>query len=97
MQGKGFLNPYTMGYLPHGKCSTHVSSSSADNNTLENLNSFLVAFNDTDMHLDGVAGTEVRHIMAHLFSIDSFNYICTHSLYSRFLFVSPMGASRSPK
>ncbi len=70
MKGKGLLNTYTMGNFTDSEGGVHGSAFTLENHALENLNTLFVALNDADVYLNGITGTKVRHVKAHLLQID---------------------------
>ena len=80
VQGESFFHTDTMGNLPHGIGGIHGAMLALDDDALENLDPFLVALNDADMHLYVITGAKVRVVLPHLFKIDSFDY-CAHNVF----------------
>lgn len=77
MQREGFLDAYAMRNFPYGIGRIHGAMLALDNHTLKNLNTFLAALNDADMHLHAITWAKVGMILPHLFQINSINY-CAH-------------------
>ena len=66
VQRKGFLDPDSVGNFPDGVGGVHLTTLALDDDALENLDSLLVSFNDTDVHFDIVSGAELRMVVPHL-------------------------------
>src|SRR5207302_11474672 len=58
------LHAHAVAHLPHRERGVHVPALAADDDSLENLDSLLVAFADLRMHAQGVADAEFRHLAA---------------------------------
>jgi hypothetical protein len=74
VQRKGFFNPYAMGNFADSVRGVHVTAFALDDDTLKHLNTFLAAFDDADMHLNGVSGPKFGMIEAHLLLIYLIDY-----------------------
>jgi hypothetical protein len=59
VKGEGPLDPDTIRDLANGKGSSVASSASANDNTFEGLNAFLVSLDDTDMGADRISNTKL--------------------------------------
>lgn len=82
VQGKSFFDADTVGDFADGIGGVHGATLTLDNDALENLDTLLIAFDNPNVDLDGIAGAEIRMIDAHLLLIDSFDY-CAHKYVSR--------------
>ena len=81
MKGKGLFYPdTTMGDLAHGKSGVHLAAFTLENNSLENLDTLFVAFNNADMYFNSITRTEVRMVKAHLLLVDFINDIHSHDV-----------------
>jgi hypothetical protein len=80
MQRKCFFNTNAMGHFPDGERCIHESIPAASNDTLENLNSFLVTLDDPAVDPDRVTNPKIRHIKTHLFLVNLINNFSTHNL-----------------
>jgi hypothetical protein len=74
MQGESFLDANPVGDLSDGVSGVHGAAFATNNDTLVNLDPFLVTLDDADMYAYGITGTEMRMVHAHLLEIDSVNY-----------------------
>ena len=53
----------------------HAATLTTDNNALENLDTFAVAFNDFCVDTNGIAGCKLRNVFAQLFALNKFDDI----------------------
>src|SRR5207248_454637 len=58
------LHAHAVAHLAHGERGVHVPALAADDDSLEDLDSLLVAFADLRMHAQGVTDAEFRHLAA---------------------------------
>ena len=70
MHRESTLHTNTERNLTNRKGLTDATVLTADNNTLENLNTGLVTLNDLHVNVHSVAGAEFRNIVAQLCGID---------------------------
>ena len=70
VQWKRALNANTIGDLANSKGLTDARSGSGDDDSLEHLNTGLVSFNDLDINLEIVTGSEFRDVIAERTLID---------------------------
>ena len=75
VEGEDTLNTNAVGNLAHSKGGASGAAVNADDAALENLNTLFFAFNNAQVNLDGVAGTEGRQIRALIFAFDFANDI----------------------
>ena len=61
---EGPLDPDTERHLADREGLADTRAVAADDDALEDLDTGAVAFDDLDVHLDGVAGAEVRDVVA---------------------------------
>src|SRR5262249_32353832 len=61
----GPLDPYAEADLPDGECLAQAGALAADHHTLEDLDPGTVALDDPDVHLERVAGPEIRDVGPH--------------------------------
>ena len=62
MNRENFFHADTVGNASYGKGFGNAAACSSDNSSLENLNSFPLAFTNFDVHLDGVANSNLRGV-----------------------------------
>jgi len=77
------LNADAVGDLADRKRLANTAFLTADNNTLENLDTLFVAFDDFYMHLDGITNLEGGDILLHLFEfqeIDGIHWFVSSSM-----------------
>lgn len=79
MQSKGLLDTDTVGNFSYGVGGVHGAAFTSDYHALEDLDTLFASFDDADMYLDGITGTELRVIHTHLLSFD-FIDDCTHNV-----------------
>src|SRR5256885_17030973 len=70
VQREGALDADAEADLADGEGLAHTGALAADDDALELLDAGAVALDDLDVHVDGVAGTEVRHVDAHRQLVD---------------------------
>lgn len=80
VQSKCLFDADTVRDLAHRIGGIHGAVLALGDHAMEDLDALLAALDDPDMDLDGVAGTEIRMILAHLFQIDPFNN-CAHNVF----------------
>jgi hypothetical protein len=73
MQGENALDANAAGNFTHGKGGVGGAFAKPDNIALENLDAFLLAFNDAHVYLDGVPGFEAGQIHAQVFLLYCLN------------------------
>jgi hypothetical protein len=69
MQREGLLDAYAVRDLPNGVGGIHSAIFTPNNDTLKNLDTLFISFDDTNVDLNVVTGTENRMILPHLFLI----------------------------
>src|SRR5262245_48201045 len=67
MQGENAFDAFTIADPAHGKGGIQTAPTAANDNAREDLDAFLVAFDDFGVHADGIADVEVRGLFAELF------------------------------
>src|SRR5271163_1792639 len=67
---EGPLYPNPEAHLAHGEGLAHPGPLSSDHHALEDLHPLAVALDDPDVHLHGVAGPEVRNVLAQRVAVD---------------------------
>src|SRR5690606_26078316 len=70
VQREGPLDADAEADLPHGEGLAHAAAGASDHDALERLDAGAVALDDLDVHLDGVAGTEVGDVVTQRSRID---------------------------
>ena len=73
VEGEDTLNTNAFGDLAHREGAAGGAAVNANDIALENLDALLFAFDNAQVNLDGVAGTEFRDIHAHIFAFDFAN------------------------
>gem|GEM_PF-5741590 len=61
---EGTLNAHAEGNLADGERGGHTVTATSDHDTLEDLDTRAVTFDDLDVHLEGVAGSERGDVIA---------------------------------
>ena len=74
MEGEHSLYSHAKACLPDGYSLANSSVFSGDYDSLEDLNSFLVAFFDFYVNADRITGLKLGDIIAELSSFNVFNY-----------------------
>ena len=70
MQGEGPLDPDAETQLPDSEGLTHPAALATDHHALEHLHALAAALGHADVDLQGVTGSEGRHIVAEMLLID---------------------------
>src|SRR4029078_1288187 len=70
MHREGPLDADAVAFLAHGEGLADATALAAKDDTLEDLDALLGALDDLDVHIDGVAGAEVRDVVAQRRLID---------------------------
>src|SRR5262249_3154931 len=64
------LDPHAVADLADREGLAYARTLAPDDHTLEHLHALLVALDDADVHLQGVARGEVRNVVAHVDGVD---------------------------
>ncbi len=75
VEGEDTLNANAFGNFAHSKAGAGGAAVNADDAALENLDALFFTFDNAQVNLDGVAGTEGRQIRALVFAFDFANDI----------------------
>jgi len=75
MEGKHAFHAHAVGNLAHGEGTASGAAMQADNVPLENLDTFLFAFNNAHVHLYGIPGLEAGNIHTQLFLFNHLNLV----------------------
>src|SRR4249919_3432590 len=70
MDRKRALDPDAVADLANREGLPHARTLAADDHTLEHLHALLVALDDADVHLQGVARGEVGDVVTHIDGVD---------------------------
>src|SRR5439155_14398395 len=69
------LHPDTEAHLAHGERLAYAATLPADHHALKVLHTGPVAFDDADAHVERVAGSEGRYVVAQRGSIDAIEHV----------------------
>ena len=70
MQGEHALHAFTVGNLADRESFIDAGTALGDHDALENLDTFLAAFNNTSVNLDGITYVKWGHIRLELLLLD---------------------------
>src|SRR5207342_3155333 len=70
VKGEGALNADAVADLANGERLADATAGSTDHHPLEDLHAGLVALNDSDVNLQGVAGTELGNVVSQRGRVD---------------------------
>jgi hypothetical protein len=70
MNREGSLDTNAEADLADGECFLKTATLTTDDNTLEQLDTLAIAFNNSDMHLERVAGGELGHVVTEALGVD---------------------------
>ena len=70
MQGEYAFHAFTVGNFADGESFIDAGTALGDHNALENLDTFLAAFNNTSVNLDGITYVKWGHIRLELLLLD---------------------------
>lgn len=79
MECKGFFNTHPVGDLTNREGGIHFAALPFEHHPLKHLDALFIAFNDPDMYLNGIAGSELRDIKTHLLLINFIQNMHSHS------------------
>ena len=83
MDREGALHTDAEGDLADGEGLRNAAALTGDHNALEDLGTGAAALDDLDVHLEGVTGAEVGHIVAQRSGIDLVDQVGHYSLHAR--------------
>jgi hypothetical protein len=63
MYRENSFDAHAVGNLANGKSFAYSRTLASDDETLEDLNTALVTFNDADVNFKFIAGTEIRKVL----------------------------------
>lgn len=75
VEGERAFHAHAVADLAHSETGADACTAAADAHALELLDALLVAFDDFNVNVDGVARPEFRIVGAHKFGFDEFNQI----------------------
>ena len=78
---EGTLNTDTEGHLTDGEGLANAAILATDYDTFEDLHTGLVTFDNLHVNVKGIAGTEIRNIIAQLCCIDRVKNVHQKSLF----------------
>ncbi len=70
VEGENTLNTFAVGDLANGESLVQAAAFAGDDDAGENLDTFLVTFDDSGVNFDGVADIEGRHVLFDLLGFD---------------------------
>src|ERR1700704_1201391 len=81
MQGKHSLHSFSVRDSPNREGSVQSDTATSNNDTAKKLNSFLIAFDNSSMHLHRIAHSKRGDVTLKLLSLNLFNDV--HRIYLR--------------